>query len=97
MITQGQALKRGWMLGWTIYGPTTTDFPGWYVTRAWVVARKGASLPWPWMPARFGQPSHAFIGCLAPTLKAARRCIGEEFTRVGRNVGDDPVILEVWL
>jgi hypothetical protein len=97
MISQWQALQRGWMLGWTIYGPTTTDFPGWYVARAWVVARKGASLPWPWMPARFGQPAHAFVGCLAPTLDEARRHIGGEFTRVGRNVGDDPVILEVWL
>lgn len=97
MISQGQARQHGWMLGWTIYGPTTADFPGWYVARAWVVARAGTSLPWPWMPAMFGQPAHAFVGCLAPTLKQARRCIGGEFTRVGRNVGDDPVILELWV
>jgi hypothetical protein len=45
----------------------------------------------------FGQPAHAFVGCLAPTLEEARRHIGGEFTRVGRNVGDDPVILEMWL
>jgi hypothetical protein len=40
----------------------------------------------------------AYVGCLAPTLEEARNQIGGgEFTRVGRNVGDDPVILEVWL
>jgi hypothetical protein len=45
----------------------------------------------------FGQPAHAFVGCLAPTLEEARFQIGGEFTRVGRNVGDDPVILELWV
>jgi hypothetical protein len=67
---------------WTIYRPTTRDYPG-----RWI-ARLHLSLPTP-------EPTQYVI--LADTLEALRARLPLDLTRLARNPEDDPVIEEVWL
>ena len=96
--TQGQA---GRLIGWTIYGPTTSDFPGFYVARAWLVGKGPIEWPWVWPGVRVvdlkGRVAHAVVGCLCPTLAEARKCIGPEFNYVARDLSDEPAIIESWI
>jgi hypothetical protein len=80
------------LVGWTITGPTTTDFPGFYVARAWAVGRE---LRWPFLVDDAGVV-HAYVGCCCATLDEARRCVSPWLTNIGREPGDDPVIVESW-
>lgn len=96
--TQYELALKGKLLGWTIYGPNTSDFPGFYVARSWIVG-KGV-IGWPYWPDEIeidGHVVHAVVGCLCRTLAEARECVGQEFTCIGRELGDDPCIVESWL
>lgn len=60
-----------------------SDFPSSFVVRRWTVDRQ----PHPESAA------HAIVG----TLDEARKRIPAGLVNVGREPGDDPVIVEVWL
>jgi len=60
-----------------------SDFPSSFVVRRWTIDRR----PRPDIAA------HAIVG----TLGAARKSIPAGLVNVGREPGDDSVIVEVWL
>ncbi len=69
---------------WVIYR-NPTDFPGWYVTRRqWVC--KGGTIEIDDMPS-----------AVTHNLEDARRAVPSDLTRLSRQPGDDPSIVETWL
>ncbi len=67
---------------WVVCNPTTKDFPG-----QWV-ARMHLSLP---------APEATDLIILGPSLEEVCAQLPEGLTNIGRQVGDDPVIAEVWI
>lgn len=98
MITDdGQGL-----VGTTIYAPTNTDYPGWFVGRQWLVTRRPLSpADWPFAIERCfpeGRVVHAYVGGLYATLAEARADINSAVsTNTGREFGDDADIVETWV
>lgn len=86
------------LIGWTIYGPTCTDLPGFFVVRSWIVGR--GAVGWPYALVTVfpeGCVRHAFVGCCCRTLTEARDVIPPTLTNIGRQLSDDPVIVESWI
>lgn len=67
---------------WTVYMPTTRDYPGRYVARMFVTLPESK-------PTRFV--------LLHDTLEGLRELLPPGLLRIHRDPSDDPVILEVWL
>lgn len=67
---------------WTVYRPTTSDYPGFWI------ARLHLALPTP-------RPSRFVI--LEEGLESLRLMMPPGFSRLARSPGDDAVIEEVWL
>lgn len=87
----------GNLIGWTIYRQSTTDLPGAFITRAWLVRRDRVAV-WPFIVESY-EPStwHAFVGCCYRTLDEARADIGPQFVCLPREPGDALVIVESWV
>jgi len=71
------------LCGWTIYH-RPSDFPHHYAVRMWVVTDDG-------QPLMYG------FAAICDTLEEAREQIPAGCYCVGREEGDDPVIVESWL
>lgn len=68
---------------YTIYGPNTSDHPGYFVVRLWTVSAQGVKV-------RVKPSLHA-------NLEEARAAIPAGLSRLERSPADDPVIIENWL
>jgi hypothetical protein len=93
-MTQYDMAMRGLLLGWTIYGPRTKDFPGCYVIRPWVV---GPNPEWPFTWQTKDGAFTSCVACVCSSLREARGCLGHEYTLFPRADEDDPVIVESWI
>jgi hypothetical protein len=69
---------------YVIFGPTTTDYPGQYTVRTQTV--------------RHGEIAHGIVPVgHGRTLAEARELIPDGMVWLGRDWGDDPVIVESWI
>jgi hypothetical protein len=68
---------------WVVLGPGTTDYPGQYLARMWVVNHEGSDS----------------TSCLiiANTLEEVLAMLPPGLTKLERSFSDDPNILEVWI
>lgn len=68
---------------YTIYSQNTRDKNGWFVCRPFLVSKAGTKV-WP-------------IACVAKTKEElSRPFLGAGLQRMGRQLGDDPNIIETW-
>jgi hypothetical protein len=67
---------------WVIYRPTTLDFPGKWLARMFLT-----------IPSS-GPTDHLIVGA---SLEEIRARLPHGLTNLGRMLGDDPVIEEVWV
>jgi len=71
---------------YTIYSPTTRDYPGKWVVRRWDII-PGHSKPVPWLE----------LIAKADSLEEARSALPEGLFLMPRADEDDPVIYETWI
>ena len=80
---QRSALSLNQLLIWTVYTPTTPDFPGWFIARPTIIRPK-TSGPIP-------------MHLMARDLDTLRAMLPAGLVCLQRKPEDDPVILEVWV
>jgi len=70
---------------WVVLGPTTSDYPGRYCARLWVLEKE----------VRRRAASRGLV--LADSLPELRALLPPNLIRLDRVPDDDPTILEVWI
>lgn len=81
-LVQLSAASLGQLLIWTIYDHPT-DYPEWFVAKPHIIRPKTSG----------PMPMHL----MATTLDTLRLMLPDGLTRLGRQLNDDPFIIEVWV